>query len=152
MKRFLLPALTLLFVAQLSAQNTIQQDTAYDRSKMKLWTCKSVNEENWTPVGVTNTIKLGECITLFFESQNKINNMTMRWKLYKVQADGKQVFINQHDHNTVLPQWRRKYYEECDDIKKKGKYRIYFMIKDEAEAYYGVINDGYFASADFTVE
>jgi hypothetical protein len=132
--------------------NVNAQTPSYDRSKFKLWICRSV-DDNWKAVGETNKIKAGTCITFFFESQEKIKNPgTMRWKIYKLGADGKEVFVNQKDQTLTLAEWRRMYYEEYDEFKSKGKYRIYIGIRNESEAYYGVIDKDYFAKADLVVE
>lgn len=144
----LLAIITTFFVLALTAQTP-----ASDSAKGKIWTCKSVDETNWKPVDETRTIKAGGCITFFFESQQKIKNPgTMRWKIYKMDAAGNEVFVNQKDQNSVLPEWRRMYYEECDEFRSKGMYVIYFAVKDESEAYYGVHDKIYFAKASLKVE
>jgi hypothetical protein len=126
---------------------------SYDRSKFKIWTCKSVDETNWKPIGQTGKITTGSCITFFFESLEKIKNPgTFRWKIYTVGDDGKETFVNQKDQNSKLGEFRRLYYEECDEFRTKGKYRVYFAVKNESEAYYGVIDKDYFAKADIIVE
>ena len=126
---------------------------SYDVSKFKIWTCQSVDEVNWKPIGQTAKLKTGGCITFFFESLEKIKNPgTMRWKLYKVEAGGKETFINQREQNTVLEQWRRMYYEECDEFRTPGTYRIYFAVKNDSDEYYGVRDKDYFAKADVVVE
>lgn len=128
------------------------QDTSYDRSKFKIWVCKSVDETSWKPVDVTTKIPVGGCITFFFESTYKIKNPgTMRWKIYRID-NGKEVFINQKDQDSVLPEWRRMYYEECDEFRTKGKYVVYFAVKNESDAYYGVHDANYFAKGEVTVE
>jgi hypothetical protein len=125
----------------------------YDRSKFKLWSCKSVDETTWKPVEPVSKITAGSCITFFFESTEKIKNPgTMRWKIYKIEADGKETFVNQKDQNSRLPEFRRLYYEECSEFSTKGKYRIYFAIKNESEAYYGIVDKDYFARVDLQVE
>ncbi len=125
----------------------------YDKTKFKLWSCKSVSKD-WKAVGVTNKIKLGECITFYFESQELIKAPgTMRWKIYKIDDSGKEIaFVNQHDQNTILQAWKRMYYEECDEFREKGKFRVYFAIKNESEAYYGIVDKDYFGKVDITVE
>ncbi|MEO8769459.1 MAG: hypothetical protein ABI402_05225 [Ferruginibacter sp.] len=135
------------------ATNLTINGFSYDRNKFKIWTCKSVDEVNWKPIGQTNKISLGSCITFFFDSPDKIKNPgTMRWKLYKVEADGKETFLNQREQTSVKEEWRKMYYEECDELRTKGKYRIYFAVKNESEAYYGVRDKDYFATADINVE
>lgn len=125
----------------------------YDVSKFKLWTCSSVDETNWKPIGVKSKITIGSCITFFFESTEKIKNPgTMRWKLYKVEADGKETFVNQKDQDISLEQFRRVYYEECNEFNSKGIYRMYFAVKNESDAYYGVRDKEYFAMAQIEVE
>ena len=125
----------------------------YDVSKFKLWTCSSVDETNWKPIGVKNKITTGSCITFFFESNEKIKNPgTMRWKLYKVEPDGKETFVNQKDQTLSLEQFRRMYYEECNEFNSKGTYRMYLAVKNESEAYYGIRDKEYFAMAQVEVE
>jgi hypothetical protein len=112
-----------------------------------------VDETNWKPVGILTKIRTGGCVTFFFDSQEKIKNPgTMRWKLYRVEADGKETFVNQRDQNSRFEEWRRMYYEECDEFRSPGKYRVYLAVKNESEAYYGVRDTAYFAKADIIVE
>jgi hypothetical protein len=44
------------------------------------------------------------------------------------------------------------YYEECDEFKSKGTYHMYFAVKNESDAYYGVRDKEYFAMAEIEVE
>ena len=125
----------------------------YDVNKFKIYTCKSVDEVNWKPIESTSVIKVGSCLTFFFDSDEKIKNPgTMRWKLYRVDADGKETFVNQKDQNNLREEWRRMYYEECDEFRVKGNYRMYIAVRNESEAYYGVRDKDYFAKTDFKVE
>ena len=125
----------------------------YDKSKFTLWTCTSVDETTWKPVGIKNKITIGSCITFFFESTEKIKNPgTFRWKIYKVETDGKETFINQKDQSLSLEQFRRMYYEECNEFNSKGTYRMYLAVRNESEAYYGVRDKDYFAMAQIEVE
>jgi len=125
----------------------------YDRTKFKIWTCKSV-DDNWKAIGQTNKIKAGSCINLFFESQNKLKNFgSMRWGIFKIEADGRETFVNQLDQGIGdLSEWRKLTYEECNAFATKGKYRIYISTKDDADAFYAVNTKNYFAKADLTVE
>lgn len=124
----------------------------YDPSRMKVYACKSVDETNWKPVGIVSKIKVNGCVTFFFDSQEKINNPgTMRWKLYRLDATGKEVFVNQRDQNSRLEAWRWMYYEECDEFRSAGTYRIYFALKNESEAYYGVRDTDVFGMAQIEV-
>lgn len=125
----------------------------YDRSKFKIWTCKSV-DDNWKAIGQTSSIKAGECISLFFESQEKLKNFgSMRWGIFKIEPDGRETFVNQLDQGIGdLSEWRKLTYEECNAFAAKGKYRIYISTKDDADAYYAVNNKNYFAKADLIVE
>ena len=125
----------------------------YDRKKLKIWTCASV-DDNWKAVGVTNKMKVGGCITLFLESKDKIKNLgSMRWGIFKVEADGKETYVNQLDQGIgQLQEWRRLSYEECNAFAVKGKYRVYISTKDDADAYFGVNNKNYFAKVDIDVE
>ena len=125
----------------------------YDRTKFKIWTCKSL-DDNWKAIGQTNKIKAGSCINLYFESQVKIKNLgDMRWGIFKVEADGKEIYVNQLDQGVgQLTEWRKLTYEECNAFALKGNYRIYISTKDDADAYFGVNNKNYFAKADLTVE
>jgi hypothetical protein len=124
----------------------------YNRSKFKIYTCTSI-DDNWKPIGQTSKIKAGTCINLFFESQDKLKNLgMMRWGIYRVEADGKETYVNQKDQGVQLAEWRRLSYEECDEFTTKGKYRIYICTKDDADAYFGVNNKNYFAKVDLLVE
>lgn len=125
----------------------------YDVNKFKLWVCKDVDEVNWKPVGVTTKISTGGCIIFFFDSPEKIKNPgTLRWKLYKVGPDGKEIFVNQRDQTPKQEEFRRIYYEECGEFSTPGKYRMYLAIRNESEAYYGIRDVDYFASGDINVE
>ncbi|MBP6430758.1 MAG: hypothetical protein KA319_03245 [Ferruginibacter sp.] len=136
---------------QAKVQNT-ESGFPYERKNFKIWTCKSI-DDNWKAIGQTTKIKAGSCINLFFESTQKIKNLgMMRWGIFKVEADGKETYINQKDQGVSLAEWRRLSYEECDEFKTLGKYRIYISTKDDADAYFGVNNKNYFAKADLIVE
>ena len=125
----------------------------YDVNKFKIWVCKDVDEVNWKPIGVTTKINTGGCIIFFFESPEKIKNPgTLRWKLYRVGPDGKEVFVNQRDQTPKMEEFRRIYYEECGEFNTAGKYKIYLEIRNESEAYYGVLNSNYFASGEINVQ
>ena len=124
----------------------------FNRSKFKLVTTKSI-DDNWKAVGLTSRIKAGSCITLFFESQDKIKNLGMlRWGIFKLEAGGREVFVNQKDQGVQLAEWRRISVEECDDFRTPGNYRIYLSTKDEADVHSGVNNPNYMARTDLTVE
>jgi hypothetical protein len=128
-------------------------DFPYRREQFKIWTCKNI-DDNWKPIDVVTSIKAGECIQLFFESKDKIKNLgSMRWGIYKLTADGREEYINQKDQGIgQLDLWRRLSYEECDEFRIPGTYRIYISSKDDADAYYGVNNKNYFARTDLRVE
>ncbi len=49
-------------------------DFPYDRTKFKIWTCKNI-DDNWKPIQPVSKIKVGECIQLFFESQELLKNL-----------------------------------------------------------------------------
>lgn len=76
-------------------------------------------------------MKAGGCITLFFESKDKIKNQgSMRWGIFKVEADGKETYVNQLDQGIgQLQEWRRLSYEECSAFAVPGKYRIYIYLR-----------------------
>jgi hypothetical protein len=128
-------------------------DFPYNRSKFKIWTTKSI-DDNWKPVGPVSRIKAGTCITLFFDSQDKIKNLgSMRWGIFKLDATGREVYVNQKDQGIgQLAEWRRLSYEECDEFRTPGTYRIYISSKDDADVHSGVNNKNYFAKADLVVE
>lgn len=129
-----------------------QSDIPYDRKQFKIYTCKSI-DENWKVIDETKKIKAGSCINLFFESTQKLKNLgMMRWGIFKIDENGKEVYVNQKDQGVELVLWRRLSYEECDEFTTKGHYRIYFSTKDDADAYFGVNNKNYFAKADLFVE
>lgn len=125
----------------------------YDRSKFKIWTCKSV-DDNWKAIGQTSKIKAGSCINLYFESTIKIKNKgSMVWGIYKIKADGTEEYVNQLDQGIgALDEWRRLTYEECNAFATKGNYRIYISAKDDADTYYAVNNKNYYANVDLKVE
>ncbi|MBL0145019.1 MAG: hypothetical protein IPP48_03900 [Chitinophagaceae bacterium] len=82
-------------------QNT-ESSFPYERKNFKIWTCKSI-DDNWKAIGQTTKIKAGSCINLFFESTQKIKNLgMMRWGIFKVEADGKETYINQKDQGYRL--------------------------------------------------
>jgi hypothetical protein len=125
----------------------------YDPAGFKLWTCKSVDDVNWKPIGVITKIKAGGCATFFFDSKEKIKNPgTMRWKIFRTDASGKETFVAQHDQTSVLEEWRRMYFEECNEFGTPGQYTIYLAVKNESEPYYGFKDTTYFAKASILVE
>ncbi|HOZ52911.1 MAG TPA: hypothetical protein PLU17_13690 [Chitinophagaceae bacterium] len=138
-------------------ENKLSQDNSsfpYNRNHFKIWTCKSI-DDNWKPIDIVSTIKVGECVQLFFESTDKIKNQgSMRWGIFKLKADGTEEFVNQKDQGCGdnLPEFRRMSYEECDEFRSPGKYRIYISTKDDADAYFGVNNKNYFAKVDLIVQ
>ena len=127
----------------------------YDRSHFKIWTCASVDEKNWKPIGQTTKIKAGSCITLFFDSKDKLKNEgSMRWGIYKVQADGTEAVVSQKDQgvNFALEKWSKLYNEECNEFTTKGHYRIYIATKYDSDTHRNVNGDHYFAKVDLEVE
>ena len=128
-------------------------DFPYDRTKFKIWTCKNI-DDNWKPIQPVSKIKVGECIQLFFESQDLIKNLgSMRWGIYRLKSDGSEEYVNQKDQGIgQLDFWRRLSYEECDEFRVAGIYRIYIASKDDADAYFAVNSKNYFAKADLIVE
>ena len=128
-------------------------DFPYDRTHFKIWTCKSI-DDNWKPIDAVTKIKVGECINLFFESSDKLKNVGfMRWGIYKVKADGTEEYVNQKDQGIgQLELWRRLSYEECDEFRTPGIYRIYIATKDDADTYFGVNTRNYFTRTDLIVE
>lgn len=128
-------------------------DFPYNRAHFKIWTCKSI-DDNWKPIDLVTKIKVGECIQLFFESTDKLKNLgSMRWGIYKINSDGSEEYVNQKDQGIgQLDLWRRLSYEECDEFKTAGTYRIYIASKDDADAYFGVNTKNYFARTDLIVE
>lgn len=128
-------------------------DFPYNRAHFKIWTCKSI-DDNWKPIEVVSRIKVGECINLFFESTDKLKNLgSMRWGIYKIKPDGSEEYLNQKDQGIgQLELWRRLSYEECDEFRTAGTYRIYISTKDDADAYFGVNSKNYFAKTDLIVD
>ena len=125
----------------------------YDRSHFKIWTCKSIDETAWKPIGTTPTIKAGTCVTLFFDSKDKLKNEgSMRWGIYKVGADGTENVVSQKDQAVDWEKWSKLYYEECDEFTTPGKYRIYIATKYDSDTHSNVNGDHYFAKADLIVE
>jgi hypothetical protein len=125
----------------------------YDRSHFKIWTCASVDETSWKPIGATNKIKAGSCITLFFESKDKLKNEgPMRWGIYRVEADGTETIVSQKDQGISLEKWSKLYVEEWDEFSAKGKYRIYIATKYDSDSHYNVNGNHYFAKTDLEVE
>ncbi len=128
-------------------------DFPYNRAHFKIWTCKNI-DDNWKPIEVVSKIKVGECVNLFFESTDKLKNLgSMRWGIYIIKPDGSEEYVNQKDQGIgQLDLWRRLSYEECDEFRIAGRYRIYISTKDDADTYYGVNSKNYFAKTDLIVE
>ncbi len=125
----------------------------YNRSHFKIWTCKSVDATAWKAVGQTANIKAGSCVTLFFDSIDKLKNEgPMRWGIYKIGADGTENVVSQKDQAVDWEKWSKLYYEECDEFTTPGKYRIYIATKYDSDTHSNVNGDHYFAKADLTVE
>ncbi|MEN9559468.1 MAG: hypothetical protein RLZZ502_679 [Pseudomonadota bacterium] len=124
----------------------------YDRKNFNIWTTKSI-DDHWKPVGASNKIKAGSCITLFFDSAVKLKNLgMMRWGIYKILPNGREEYVNQKDQGVQLQEWRRLSYEECSDFASRGQYRIYLSTKDDADVHSGVNNKNYLAKTDLWVE
>ena len=127
----------------------------YDRSRFKIWTCASVDDKTWTPIGQTTKIKAGSCITLFFDSKDKLKNEgSMRWGIYKVAADGTEEVVSQKDQGVSfsLEKWSKLYNEECNEFTTSGHYRIYIATKYDSDTHRNVNGDHYFAKVDLQVE
>lgn len=135
------------------AQQNKSTDFPYDRTQFIIHTCRSI-DDNWKPIDPVTKIKAGECIQLFFESKVKLKNMGfMRWGIFKVEPDGREVYVNQFDQGIgQLELWRRLSTEVCDEFRTKGKYRIYISTKDDADAYFAVNSKNYFAKVELMVE
>ena len=133
--------------------NQVNPDFPFNRNHFKIWTCKSI-DDNWKPIDEVTKINAGECIQLFFESTEKLKNVGfMRWGIYRIQPDGTEEYVNQKDQGIgQLELWRRLSYEECDEFRNIGKYRIYISTKDDADVYSGVNNKNYFAKVDLLVQ
>jgi len=135
--------------------NAAAGEFRYDRSHFKIWTCASVDEKTWTPIGQTSKIKAGSCITLFFDSKDKLKHEgSMRWAIYKVLADGTESVVSQKDQgiSLSLEKWSKLYNEECNEFTTKGHYRIYIATKYDSDTHRNVNGDHYFAKADLEVE
>jgi hypothetical protein len=134
------------------AQAQKKDDFPHNRAHFKIWTTASI-DDNWKPIGVTSRIKAGGCINLFFESSVKLKNRgPLRWGIFKLDASGREVFVNHKDQGVQLAEWRRLSYEECSEFATKGNYRIYLSTVDEADVHFAVNNKNYLAKTDLLVE
>lgn len=125
----------------------------YNRARFKIWTCKSVDVTTWKAIGQTSKIKAGSCLTLFFDSMDKLKNEgPMRWGIYRVDADGTENVVSQKDQAVDWEKWSKLYHEECEDFSTPGKYRIYIATKYDADTHRNVNGDHYFARVDLEVE
>lgn len=139
--------------SETSVANAGTDGFRYNRSHFKIWTCKSVDETAWKPIGQTTKIKAGSCVTLFFDSMDKLKNEgSMRWGIYRIGADGSENVVSQKDQAVDWEKWSKLYHEECEDFTIPGKYRIYVATKYDSDTHSNVNGDHYFAKADLEVE
>lgn len=130
---------------------TTTQMSSGGKSGATLDICKTV-DDNWNPVGKTSKIKAGTCVQFLFKGKEKSMNDFMMWVVEKQGDDGNYWpfydLLQRFDNNEG---WR---FVSTDDIcmfTSPGKYKVYFMQKDEFDSHHGA-SENYWAMTELTVE
>ena len=113
--------------------------------------CKSV-DDNWNPVGLAKSFKVGECMNFLYKAKDRMNYGVLIWNVARVKEDGTEEYVTHLSQNGGFKPFRWLATTEGVCVfDKPGKYRVYLFDKNDYENRHDE-DSPYIGKGEFTVQ